>query len=161
MVLTGWVSLTYPRNGTPINCGAGKVGALDLPLGAMGYLWIGLGSALGGMARYGCSVLALRFFGAAFPWGTLFVNVSGSLVIGFLAALAIADGRPLISPEARMFLLVGVCGGFTTFSAFSLETLELARNGEWLWASAYVALSVTLCLLAVWLGYIGASALGR
>ena len=127
----------------------------------MNYLWIGLGSALGGMARYGCSGLAARHLGAAFPSGTLIVNVSGSLVIGFLAALAAADGRLLISPDARAFLMVGVCGGFTTFSAFSIETLNQARDGDWLWAGANVVLSVVLCLLAVWLGYMGASALGR
>jgi len=125
------------------------------------YLWIGLGSALGGMARYGCSGLAARYIGAAFPWGTLIVNVSGSLAIGFLASLAVADGRMLISPDARAFLMIGVCGGFTTFSAFSIETLDLARDGDWLWAGAYVVLSVVLCLLAVWLGYMGASAISR
>lgn len=127
----------------------------------MNYLWIGLGSALGGMARYGCSGLAARYIGAAFPWGTLIVNVSGSLIIGFLAALAAADGRLLISPDARAFLMIGVCGGFTTFSAFSIETLNLAHDGDWLRAGANVVLSVVLCLLAVWLGYMGASALGR
>lgn len=127
----------------------------------MNYLWIGLGSALGGMARYGCSGLAARYIGAAFPWGTLIVNVSGSLAIGFLASLAVADGRMLISPDARAFLMIGVCGGFTTFSAFSIETLGLARDGDWLWAGANVVLSVVLCLFAVWLGYMGATALSR
>ena len=127
----------------------------------MTYLWVGLGSALGGMARYGCSALAARYIGAAFPWGTLIVNVSGSLVIGFLAALAAPDEQALITPDARAFLMIGVCGGFTTFSAFSIETFDLARDGDWLWAGANVVLSVVLCLLAVWLGYTGASALGR
>ena len=127
----------------------------------MNYLWIGLGSALGGMARYGCSGLAARYIGAAFPWGTLIVNVSGSLAIGFLASLAVADGRLLLSPDARAFLMIGLCGGFTTFSAFSIETLDLARDGDWLWAGANVVLSVVLCLLAVWLGYMGASAISR
>ena len=127
----------------------------------MNYLWVGLGSALGGMARYGCSGLAARYIGATFPWGTLIVNVSGSVVIGFLATLTLADGRLLISPDARAFLMIGVCGGFTTFSSLSLETLNLARDGEWLWASANVVLSVVLCLVAVWLGHIGAAALGR
>ncbi|MCZ0954659.1 MAG: fluoride efflux transporter CrcB [Rhodospirillaceae bacterium] len=127
----------------------------------MNYLWIGLGSALGGMARYGCSGLAARYIGATFPLGTLIVNVSGSLVIGFLASLAVADGRLLISPDARAFLMIGLCGGFTTFSAFSIETLDLARDGDWLWAGANVVLSVVLCLLAVWLGYMGASAISR
>ena len=129
--------------------------------GFVNYLWVGLGSALGGMARYGCSGLAARYMGATFPWGTLIVNVSGSLIIGFLATLALADGRLLISPDARAFLMIGICGGFTTFSSLSLETLNLARDGEWLWASANVVLSVTLCLVAVWLGHIGAAALSR
>ena len=127
----------------------------------MNYLWIGLGSALGGMARYGCSGLAARYIGATFPSGTLIVNVSGCLVIGFLATLAAADGRLLLSLDARAFLTIGVCGGFTTFSAFSIETLNLARDGEWLWAGANVILSVALCLVAVWLGHIGAAALSR
>ena len=127
----------------------------------MNYLWIGLGSALGGMARYGCAGLAARYLGVTFPWGTLIVNVSGCLAIGFLASLAAADGRLLLSSDARAFLMIGVCGGFTTFSAFSIETLDLARNGEWFWAGANVMLSVMLCLLAVWLGHIGATALGR
>lgn len=113
------------------------------------------------MARYGCSGLAARYIGATFPLGTLIVNVSGSLVIGFLASLAVADGRLLISPDARAFLMIGLCGGFTTFSAFSIETLDLARDGDWLWAGANVVLSVVLCLLAVWLGYMGASAISR
>ena len=127
----------------------------------MNYLWIGLGSALGGMARYGCSGLAARYIGATFPWGTLIVNVSGSVVIGFLASLAVTDGRLLISPDARAFLMIGVCGGFTTFSAFSIESLDLVRDGDWLWAGANVVLSVVLCLLAVWLGYMGATAISR
>ena len=82
---------------------------------------------MGGMARYGCSGLAARYMGATFPWGTLIVNVSGSLIIGFLATLALADGRLLISPDARAFLMIGICGGFTTFSSLSLETLNKVR----------------------------------
>jgi CrcB protein len=116
------------------------------------YLWVALGSALGGMARYGCAGLAARWLGASFPWGTLIVNVSGSLLIGFLATLMAPDGRLLAGPDARAFLMIGILGGFTTFSSFSLETLNLARDGEWLFASANVVLSLVLCLLAVWLG---------
>jgi len=127
----------------------------------MSYLWVALGGALGSMARYGCSGLAARFIGATFPWGTLMVNVAGSLIIGFLATLTSPDGRLLASPDARTFVMIGVLGGFTTFSSFSLETLNLARDGEWLWASANVALSVALCLGAVWLGHVGAAALNR
>ena len=127
----------------------------------MSYLWIGLGSALGGMARYGCSDLAARYLGVGFPWGTLIVNVTGSLIIGVLAALTVADGRFFVSPDVRAFLMIGVCGGFTTFSALSLETLNLARDGQWSAVAASIVLSVVICLLAVWLGYAAGSALNR
>ncbi len=127
----------------------------------MNYLWVGLGSALGGMARYGCSGLAARYLGVPFPWGTLFVNVSGSLVIGFLATLAVPDGRLLGSEAARTFLMIGVCGGFTTFSSFSIETLDLARDGQWQWATANAVFSLVLCLLAVWVGHLGAVTISR
>ncbi len=126
----------------------------------MSYLLVGLGSALGGMARHGCTGIAQHLFGAAFPWGTLLVNVAGSLIIGFLATYAL-DGRPLLSSDGRALLIVGVCGGFTTFSAFSIETLNLARNGDWFSAAAYIAASLVLCLLAVCLGYLTAAALSR
>lgn len=127
----------------------------------MSYLWIGLGSALGGMARYGCSDLAARYVGVGFPWATLFVNVAGSLIIGFLATLSVADGRFFLSPDARAFLMIGICGGFTTFSAFSLETLNLARDGQWFAATANVVLSVAVCLVSVWLGYVAGTAWSR
>ena len=125
------------------------------------YLWVGLGSALGGMARYGCSDLAARYIGVGFPLATLFVNVAGSLIIGILAAPSVADGRFVLSPDARAFLMIGICGGFTTFSAFSLETLNLARDGQWLEATANVVLSVAVCLVAVWLGYVAGTAWSR
>ncbi len=125
------------------------------------YFWIGLGSALGGMARYWCSGVIARTFGETFPWGTIIVNASGSLIIGFLATLMSPDGRLLVPPDARAFLTLGLCGGYTTFSSFSLQTLHLVRDGEWLWATANVLFSVILCLAAVWLGHIGAAALSR
>jgi fluoride exporter len=127
----------------------------------LNYLLVALGSALGGMARYGAAGLAARLIGPTLPWGTLIVNVTGSLVIGFLATLAAPDGRLLLPPDTRAFLVIGLCGGFTTFSSFSLETLNLARDGEWLWAASNVIGSVLLCLLAVWLGHLGAAALNR
>jgi fluoride exporter len=127
----------------------------------MSYWWVALGGALGSVARHAASGLAARLVGSGFPWGTLFVNVAGSLAIGALAGLASADGRPLLGNDARAFLMVGVLGGFTTFSAFSLETLHLARNGEWLGASANAMFSLLLCLAAVWLGYAATTALNR
>lgn len=71
------------------------------------------------------------------------------------------DGRLFVPPDARAFLAIGLLGGYTTFSSFSLQTLNLVRDGEWLWATANIFLSLTLCLAAVWLGYIGAAALSR
>jgi CrcB protein len=119
------------------------------------YLFIALGGALGSVARFALNNVVTAKFGETFPWGILLVNVLGSLVIGGLGAWTLPEGR--LSAEGRavvgQFLMVGVCGGFTTFSAFSLQTLELLRNGEWLYAAGNVALSVLLCLLATWLGY--------
>jgi CrcB protein len=125
------------------------------------YLWIALGGALGSMARYGCSSLAAGWFGETFPWGTLIINVVGSLVIGFFAALTGPDGRLLVAPDARQFVMVGICGGYTTFSSFSLQTLNLARAGDLLGAGGNIVGSVVLCLVAVWLGHVGASALNQ
>lgn len=123
------------------------------------YLWVALGGALGSVARYGSARAVARLLDATFPWGTLFVNVTGSLLIGVLAGLLSPDGRLTAPPDARAFVLIGVLGGFTTFSSFSLETLNLVREGEWLWAAANVLGSVALCLTAVWIGHLGAAAL--
>lgn len=120
----------------------------------MVYLFIALGSAIGGAARHWCSVLVAERFGEAFPWGTLIVNVVGSLLIGVLAALAEPDGRWYLDASARQFLMIGVLGGFTTFSSFSLQTLNLMRDGHWLYAAANMVGSVLVCLVAVWLGWI-------
>jgi CrcB protein len=116
------------------------------------YAWVALGSALGGMARYAAAIAIARMAGEAFPWGTLLINVLGSLVIGWFASLR---GMP---DEARLFVMTGLCGGFTTFSAFSLQTFDLLRAGEGLRAGAYVLASVLLCLAATALGwYLGRS----
>ncbi|HEY2177730.1 MAG TPA: fluoride efflux transporter CrcB [Caulobacteraceae bacterium] len=123
------------------------------------YLWIALGGALGSVARYGASSLIAGWFGQTFPLGTLAVNVSGSLVIGFFAALTGPDGRLLAAPDMRQFVMIGLCGGYTTFSSFSLQTLTLAQDGEYVRAGANIVGSVVLCLVAVWLGWIGAAAL--
>jgi fluoride exporter len=119
----------------------------------MAYLWVAIGSALGGMARYWCSGIAARLIGETFPWGTVFVNILGSFVIGVFAAMTAAEGRFLVAPEVRIFVMVGLCGGYTTFSSFSLQTYALWREGEWLWAGANSILSFVLCLAAVWLGH--------
>lgn len=113
-----------------------------------------MGSALGGMGRYWLSGLIADRYGAAFPWGTIVVNVSGSFLIGLIGALTESGGRLLAPPVAREFLMLGILGGYTTFSSFSLQTLNLAREGEWLYAGANIGLSVVLCLAAVWLGYV-------
>lgn len=124
-------------------------------------IWVGLGSALGGMARYWCSGLAARLFGETFPWGTLLVNVIGSLIIGFFAAMTGPDGRWLVSGTARQFVMLGLLGGYTTFSSFSLQTLTLVEDGEWLRAAGNVSGSVVLCLTAVWIGHAVAVAVNR
>jgi fluoride exporter len=118
-----------------------------------GQLWVALGSALGGMARYGVSGVVARRIGETFPWGTLVVNVSGCSVIGVFAAL-IAPGSALAgSLTVRQLVLIGLCGGYTTFSSFSLQTLALARDGDWGRALGNIGGSVALCLLAVWAGF--------
>jgi CrcB protein len=122
----------------------------------MAYLWIAIGGALGSMARYGCSGWVARLTGGVFPYGTLVVNTSGALVIGFFAAMSLSEGRYLIPPSTRLFVMTGICGGYTTFSTFSLETLNLMRDGEWSQAFGNIVGSVVLSLLAVWLGYIAA-----
>jgi len=120
------------------------------------YFWVGLGSALGGMARYWCSGAAALLVGEAFPWGTLIVNVLGSFVIGFVAALTGPDGQIVLDARAQRFIVIGLCGGYTTFSAFSIQTLDLMNDGRWASAGANVAASVLLCLLAVWMGHAAA-----
>ncbi len=125
------------------------------------YVFIAIGSALGGVARYWCSVVVARMIGETFPWGTIFINILGSFVIGFFAELTGPDGRVFASTNARLFVMVGLCGGYTTFSSFSLQTLNLMREGEWLAAGANIGGSVVLCMLAVWGGYVAGALLSR
>ena len=120
------------------------------------YFWLGLGGALGTMARYWINGLVSTYIIDTFPMGTLVINVTGSFLITFFGTLTDPNGRWLVSPTARMFFMTGICGGYTTFSSFSLQTLNLARDGEWLYAGLNVLLSVALCLLAAWLGYVAA-----
>ena len=119
----------------------------------MTYLWIAIGAGLGGVLRYWCSGMAVRLGADTFPWGTMFINVLGSSFIGFFAALTGPQGRLLVSPDTRLFVMTGICGGFTTFSTFSLETLRLMQDRQWGAAAWNVGLSVALCLLGVWLGH--------
>ncbi len=121
--------------------------------GVTGSLWVLLGSALGGMGRYALSGFIARRIGEVFPWGTLLVNISGAFVIG-IAAGAVAPGGALPGdPTVRQLVMTGLCGGFTTFSSFSLNTLNLARAGDRGRALANIVASVALCFLAVWAGY--------
>ena len=123
----------------------------------MNWLAIAVGSALGGIARHWCGLAITQRFGAGMPWGTLFVNVVGSFLIGFIAAATMGRDSSA-SHLARDFLMVGVLGGFTTFSAFSLQTLSLMRDGKMAYALANVGLSVGVCLVAVFLGaWLGAA----
>ena len=127
----------------------------------MAYVWVAIGSALGGIARFWCSGFAARLFGESFPWGTLIVNVVGSFIVGVLAALSATEGPFLIRPDIRVFVMFGLCGGYTTFSSFSLQTFSLWREGEWLWAGANCILSVVLCVAAVWIGHVVVAVISR
>ena len=113
-------------------------------------LLVGAGSFLGGIARYALSGLVQRWAGAGFPWGTLAVNVTGCFAIG--AVLHLVEDRAMLGPDARVFLVVGILGGFTTFSAFGWETFELLRANQPGLALINAAGSVTAGLAAVWLG---------
>jgi len=127
---------------------------ISLPNTLVVYLSIAAGSALGGVARYWCSGVAARLFGETFPWGTLLVNVTGSFLIGFFATLTGPDGRIFAGSTMRQFVMLGILGGFTTFSSFSLQTLNLVQDGELLQAGGNIVGSVLLCLIAVWLGHV-------
>lgn len=118
------------------------------------WLLVGLGGAIGSVARYWCSGVVARAFGETFPWGTLTVNVVGCLLIGLFASLTSPDGRLFVPGEWRLFVMLGLLGGFTTFSSFSLQTLSLVEDGEHLYAGGYVLLSLVLCLVGVWLGHV-------
>jgi CrcB protein len=123
------------------------------------YFWIAVGGALGSITRFAVSGIVAQSFGETFPWGTFAVNVIGSFAIGFFATLTAPDGRVFLSSVPRQFFMTGFCGGFTTFSSFSLQTLALAQDREWLRAGANSVLSLICCLVAVWLGYVAASAI--
>lgn len=117
------------------------------------YLAIAVGGALGSLARHLCALAALALLGPAFPVGTLAVNVAGSFLIGAYATLTEPDGRLYATPAVRQGVMGGFCGGFTTFSVFSLESVRLFEAGHGDLAAAYVAVSAATWLPAVWLGH--------
>jgi CrcB protein len=118
------------------------------------YALVMLGGALGTGARFWMSGFVAERAGESFPLGTLLVNITGSFVIGLFAAFTDPEGEILVSPRFRQFFMIGVCGGYTTFSSFSLQTLDFIRDGDWLKASLNTVLSFACCLAAVWLGRI-------
>src|ERR1700690_3411144 len=118
------------------------------------YIWVAIGGALGTTGRYWLSGLVARQIGETFPWGTLIINVTGSFIIGFFAALTGPNGRLYVGSTGRQFFMTGICGGYTTFSSFSLQTLNLMNDGEWFRAGANMGLSLALCLIAVWAGFV-------
>ena len=126
------------------------------------YFWIGLGSGLGGMGRFWISsLLAGTRWGETFPLGTLVVNIAGCFAIGLVAALTGPDGRLAWSQRTVQFFTAGLCGGYTTFSAFSIQTLHLVREGEGTVAALNVILSLVACFVSTWLGYTAGQVLNR
>lgn len=119
------------------------------------WLYVAVGAALGGVARFGLAGFIQQRAGPSFPTGTLLVNLSGALLLGFLVRLASQSSS--ITPEMRLFLTTGFCGGYTTFSTFSYETTTLLQDGEYLTATSYVLISVLGSLAATLLGFAVAS----
>jgi CrcB protein len=122
---------------------------------------VGLGAVIGGVLRALSSIGAAALLGTGFPWGTLFVNVAGSFVIGFYATISGPDGRIFAGTRVRQFVMTGFCGGFTTFSVFSLETLRLLQAANIPGAALNIGVSVVAWLGAVWLGHTLASRINR
>jgi fluoride exporter len=138
-----------------------KAGFGAIPEWALLYVAICVGSVIGGLLRALTSFAALAWFGPGFPWGTLIVNIIGSFVIGFYGTLTGPGGRVFAGVRQRQFVMTGVCGGFTTFSMFSLETFMLFHGGNWRAAGLNVGISVVTWLVAVWFGHILATRLNR
>ena len=127
----------------------------------LSFVWIGIGGALGSIGRAWLAIAVARITGPQFPWGTILINILGSFVIGFFGTLTASDSRFAVPTDLRAFVMVGICGGFTTFSSFSLQTLDLARDGRIAQALANIGLSVVLCLTAVAIGHYSAASLHR
>ena len=111
-----------------------------------------VGGAIGTFLRYAISVLALPI-SRDLPWGTIIINITGSFVIGLFGTLTLASGRYPAPENLRLFVMIGICGGYTTFSSFSLQTLDLVRSGAMIRAALNIGLSVVLCVAAVALGH--------
>jgi len=130
----------------------------------LSYLWVGIGGALGSILRFWLAgLITATPAGEAFPLGTMVINISGSFVIGIFGAMTGTDSKFSLHWRALavQLVMVGICGGFTTFSSFSLQTLNLARSGHWIYAGLNVGLSVVLCMAGVWLGYALGETLNR
>lgn len=115
---------------------------------------VAIGGAVGSVARFWLTGAMVAATGPRFPWGTLLINVLGSMVIGLVAGITLAPARIGMHPDMRIFLMTGVCGGFTTFSAFSLQTLELLQTGDVVPAFGYAIASVVLCVIATYCGWL-------
>jgi len=125
------------------------------------YLCVGAGGAMGTILRFWISGMIAQAYGERFPTGTLVINITGSFVIGLFATLTGPEGRWMVGSLPRQFFMIGICGGYTTFSSFSLQTLNLARDGQWGYAALNIGLSLALCLIGVWLGFLAGETLNR
>lgn len=115
------------------------------------FILVGIGGAFGAMARYGASIAVARQWPHAFPLGTMLINIFGSIAMGLFVGI-LARTAPAWANELRLFVAIGVLGGFTTFSSFSLDTIVLIERGEITQATLYVLLSVVVCLVGLYLG---------
>jgi len=125
------------------------------------YLVVMAGGAVGTAGRMWLSTFLAERYGETFPVGTLVVNVTGCFVIGLFAGLTTADGMYFATPLTRQFVMIGILGGYTTFSSFSLQTLNLLNDGEWFRAGVNILFSVLFSLVAVWLGQVAAALLNH
>lgn len=132
------------RGQTPAAQTKGRAGAADTRAEVALYTAVAAGSVIGSVLRW--------LVGLALPWGSVFVNLTGSFAIGFFAGMTAPGGRWFVGPRLRQFFMTGVCGGYTTFSMFSLETLRMLQQGKLVTAALYVALSLIAWLGAVWAG---------
>ncbi len=120
-------------------------------------LLVAVGGAIGSLLRYWLAEILGATLGTAFPWGVLIVNITGCFIIGLFGAVAAQLQTQDTTQFIRYFVMAGICGGYTTFSAFSLQTFQFIQKSEWLYAGAYITSSVILCLVATWTGTICAA----